>query len=303
MPPAAKMSTSRVNRFWGTAAAISGTILPIRSISCSTGENVFESLQVKEVNNILDALEAGAKLTYIDIRATVTASKADKFLMIRPGTDYALNLALIHVILKERLYDVDFVSKWVTGLAELESFVAAYTPVGGKRDRHSGPGDHRPRPRRQRVQAGSDIPRRMDAGPLRGFILQQQIDLHPQCPDGEYRSKGRADHCKGGKDAGAKSLHSLGENIPEVKDKIVDAEMAGKSMGTGHIVNLYKAIRTGQPYPIKAFLPTGTTLSLPCPTPRRKKDARQPRAPCLDRCQLQRDRLVFRRYPARGHLS
>ena len=98
------------------------------------GRNVFESLQVKEVNNILDALDAGAKMTYIDIRATVTASKADKFLMIRPGTDYAFNLALIHVILKERLYDAGFVNKWVTGLPELEAFVAPYTPQWAEKE-------------------------------------------------------------------------------------------------------------------------------------------------------------------------
>jgi len=47
------------------------------------GRNIFESLQVKEVNTILDGMEKGAKLVYIDIRATVTASKADKFLTIR----------------------------------------------------------------------------------------------------------------------------------------------------------------------------------------------------------------------------
>ena len=38
-----------------------------------------------------------------------------------------------------------------------------------------------------------------------------------------------------------------------MKDKIVDADMPNKSLGTGHIVNLYKAIKTGEPYPIKAF--------------------------------------------------
>ncbi len=92
------------------------------------GRNVFESLQVKEVNTILDALDAGAKLTYVDIRATVTASKADRFCMIRPGTDYALNLALIHVVLRERLYDEPFVRRWVEGLADLASFVQPYTP-------------------------------------------------------------------------------------------------------------------------------------------------------------------------------
>ena len=199
MPPAAKNVNIACQSLLGYGRGDLGYDFTNTKHIVLYGRNVFESLQVKEVNNILDALEAGAKLTYIDIRATVTASKADKFLMIRPGTDYALNLALIHVILKERLYDVDFVSKWVTGLAELESFVAAYTPWAEK---ETGI------PAReiidlardvQRVQAGSDIPRRMDAGPLRGFILQQQIDLHPQCPDGEYRSKGRADHCKGGK--------------------------------------------------------------------------------------------------------
>ena len=106
------------------------------------GRNVFESLQVKEVNNILDALDAGAKLTYIDVRATVTASKADRFLMIRPGTDYALNLALIHVILKERLYDVGFVNKWVTGLTELESFVVPYTPGWAEKETGIFSGDN-----------------------------------------------------------------------------------------------------------------------------------------------------------------
>ena len=98
------------------------------------GRNVFESLQVKEVNNILDGMDNGAKITYIDSRATVTASKADRFLMIRPGTDYALNLALIHVILKERLYDIDFVNKYITGLTGLESFVASYTPEWAEKE-------------------------------------------------------------------------------------------------------------------------------------------------------------------------
>ncbi|MEK6700454.1 MAG: molybdopterin-dependent oxidoreductase [Nitrospirota bacterium] len=218
------------------------------------GRNVFESLQVKEVNNILDALEAGAKLTYIDIRATVTASKADKFLMIRPGTDYALNLALIHVILKERLYDVDFVSKWVTGLAELESFVAAYTPPWAEKETGI--------PAREIIDLARDVSASKPGVIFHGgWMLARYVDSFYSSRSiyilnalmGNIEAKGGLIIAKGAKDAGAKSLHSLGENIPEVKDKIVDAEMAGKSMGTGHIVNLYKAIRTGQPYPIKAF--------------------------------------------------
>jgi thiosulfate reductase/polysulfide reductase chain A len=92
------------------------------------GRNIFESLSVKEVNNLIYALEQGAKLTYIDPRVTVTATKAHRYWMIRPGTDLVLNYALIHVILKERLYDAEYVDKWLHGLNELQDFVNAYTP-------------------------------------------------------------------------------------------------------------------------------------------------------------------------------
>jgi len=92
------------------------------------GRNIFESLALKEVNTLMDALEKGAKLTYIDPRVNVTASKSHRYWMIRPGTDLALNYALMHVILKERLYDAGFVSKWVHGLNELQDFVEELTP-------------------------------------------------------------------------------------------------------------------------------------------------------------------------------
>lgn len=93
------------------------------------GRNVFEAIEVKAVNSILEAMEKGCKLTYIDPRVSVTATKANRYWMIRPGTDLALNYALIHVILKERLFDPAFVDRWVYGLPQLEDFVSAYTPA------------------------------------------------------------------------------------------------------------------------------------------------------------------------------
>jgi thiosulfate reductase/polysulfide reductase chain A len=92
------------------------------------GRNIFEAIAVKEVNNLMVALERGAKLTYIDPRVTVTATKAHRYWMIRPGADLALNYALIHVILEERLYDAEYVNRWVVGLPELQDFVFPYTP-------------------------------------------------------------------------------------------------------------------------------------------------------------------------------
>jgi thiosulfate reductase/polysulfide reductase chain A len=92
------------------------------------GRNIFEAVSVKEVNNLMYALEHGARLTYIDPRVNITATKAHRYWMIRPGTDLALNYALIHVVLKERLYDAAFVNRWVLGLNELQEFVNDYTP-------------------------------------------------------------------------------------------------------------------------------------------------------------------------------
>ncbi len=98
------------------------------------GRNIFEAISVKEVNNLMDALSAGAKLTYIDPRVSVTATKASRYWMIRPGTDLALNYALIHVILAERLYDSAFVDRWVLGLPELQDFVLNYTPEWAEKE-------------------------------------------------------------------------------------------------------------------------------------------------------------------------
>lgn len=92
------------------------------------GRNIFEAIAVKEVNGLMDAIQAGAKITYIDPRVSVTATKADRYWMIRPGTDLALNYALIHVILQERLYDAAYVDRWVLGLSELQDFIQPYTP-------------------------------------------------------------------------------------------------------------------------------------------------------------------------------
>jgi thiosulfate reductase/polysulfide reductase chain A len=92
------------------------------------GRNIFEAVSVKEVSSLTQAMENGARMTYIDPRVTVTATKAQRYWMIRPGTDLAVNYALMHVILQERLYDAAFVDRWVLGLEDLQDFVRPYTP-------------------------------------------------------------------------------------------------------------------------------------------------------------------------------
>lgn len=92
------------------------------------GRNVTESLHNGETLGWIDGVANGAKVVYVDPRYTITASKSDEWLPIRPLTDHAFLLALIHVILKEQLYDKAFVAEYVSGVDELTARVANYTP-------------------------------------------------------------------------------------------------------------------------------------------------------------------------------
>jgi len=71
-----------------------------------------------------------ARMVAVDPRLTATASKADRWLPIRPGTDMALGLALAQHILANNLHDAKFCAEWVLGFAEWRDFILAqgYTP-------------------------------------------------------------------------------------------------------------------------------------------------------------------------------
>ena len=64
------------------------------------GRNIVESLMVKEAKAFMAAVANGMRVTYIDPRAGLTACKASRYWQVRPNSDYALNLALIHEVLR-----------------------------------------------------------------------------------------------------------------------------------------------------------------------------------------------------------
>jgi len=74
----------------------------------------------------MKARARGAKLIVIDPRLTATTSKADLWLRPRPGTDGALALGMLNIIINEELYDTDFVDKWCVGFEELRQRVQEY---------------------------------------------------------------------------------------------------------------------------------------------------------------------------------
>ncbi len=67
-----------------------------------------------------------ARLIVVDPRRTELAAKADLWLPIRPGTDLALALGMINIIIDEELYDKDFVSKWCHGFDKLRESIREY---------------------------------------------------------------------------------------------------------------------------------------------------------------------------------
>ena len=67
----------------------------------------------------IDMMRRGSKLMSIDPRVNWVATRADWHLRLRPGTDTALGMAMLNVIIEEDLYDHDFVDKWCYGFEQL----------------------------------------------------------------------------------------------------------------------------------------------------------------------------------------
>jgi molybdopterin guanine dinucleotide-containing S/N-oxide reductase-like protein len=77
---------------------------------------------------IEEARRAGAQLVVIDPYRTRTAKCADWYLPINPGTDAALALGMMHVIIGEELHDADYVAQYTTGFDRLREKVKDYPP-------------------------------------------------------------------------------------------------------------------------------------------------------------------------------
>jgi len=79
------------------------------------GANPAEAMPLQTMRKVLDAKESGTYVVVIDPRFTVTASKADQFVGVKPGTDSALALGLMNVIFNFKIYNKDFVLEHTNG--------------------------------------------------------------------------------------------------------------------------------------------------------------------------------------------
>jgi len=77
---------------------------------------------------IVEARRNGARFYTIDPRRNRTGAAADKHFFINPGSDTALALGMMHVIIGEKLYDADYIDRHTTGFAELAARANEYPP-------------------------------------------------------------------------------------------------------------------------------------------------------------------------------
>jgi len=91
------------------------------------GANLADT-RIGEHGRISQAIGKGSKLVVVDPRRTGLAGKADLWLQLRPGSDLALALGMINMIINDGLFDREFVVKWTVGFDKLEAFIQEYSP-------------------------------------------------------------------------------------------------------------------------------------------------------------------------------
>ena len=77
---------------------------------------------------VTDCMKRGSKIIVVDPKRTWLASKSEVFLQLRPGTDAALAMGMLNVMITEGIYDRDFVDCWCYGFDELAERVSTFTP-------------------------------------------------------------------------------------------------------------------------------------------------------------------------------
>lgn len=92
------------------------------------GSHLGENMHNTQVQEFSRAVEKHSSIIVVDPRFSVAAGKAKYYLPIKPGTDMALLLAWMSVIVNEKLYDAEYISKYGFGFDKFAAEVSRYTP-------------------------------------------------------------------------------------------------------------------------------------------------------------------------------
>ena len=92
------------------------------------GSHIGENMHNTQVQEFATAVGRGASIIVADPRFSVAASKAKFYLPVKPGTDLALLLAWMNVIVGEKLYDKEYVDKYGFGFEQFAAEIQPFTP-------------------------------------------------------------------------------------------------------------------------------------------------------------------------------
>jgi anaerobic selenocysteine-containing dehydrogenase len=215
--------------------------------------------------NARDSLAHNPKVIVVDPRETELSKRADVWLRVRPGVDDALGLAMLNVIIGEKLYDAAFVARWTHGFDALAAHVRKYTPEWAE------PITWVPA---EKIRAAARLFATTKPAMLEWGCA---IEHTPKCIQ-TVRALSMLPALTGNIDVpggwvfGMKGLGrfpSLIENLtPEANAKRLGADRfkllcgEGADLPAAHIPTLLQAMREGKPYPVKAFLVFGNNTLL-----------------------------------------
>lgn len=193
-----------------------------------------------------------AKLVVVDPRLTPTGEKADEWLAIRPHSDMALGLAMLHHIIEKGLYDREFVAKWVVGFEELKKhllerkytpeWAAGATDIPARKIEELAEGYAKAKPAAIFCNAG--ISHQMNAfQTYRVFAMLAAVTGNVGKPGG-----------------GCNFMHNTwpgGLNLPAITGETPKPAHPALPVGPD---NLAEAILSGKPYPVRAYVSSGNPL-------------------------------------------
>ena len=206
---------------------------------------------------IEEARRKGAKLVVIDPYRTRTAACADWYLPINPGTDAALALGMMHVIIGEGLYDSDYVSRYTVGFAQLRDKVQEYPPERVAQWTGISAADTIKLAREYATTRPAVI--RVNYGVQRserGGMAMRAITMLP-CITGSWKEVGGGLQLS---TSGAFGLNRAALDRPDLMTKAL-----GRPARVVNMVKLGKALNTLENPPIKALFAYNSNPAAVCP--------------------------------------
>ena len=221
------------------------------------GRNIVESLMVKEAKAFMAAVANGMRVTYIDPRASITACKATRYWQVRPNSDYALNLALIHEVLEQKVYSEDFVARFVSGMDYLREVVKDTTPEW--QETHTGVPAEQVRALVEEIATDAPHvifhPGWMSARHKQSFYVSRTA-LILNALMGSIEIPGGLVLGKSPEYYGRKGLKHLDDRAPKIEEPRVDGAGTVRPQWDPEIGMLHQAfaaLETGRPYGVGAY--------------------------------------------------